>query len=136
MRLNRSRSVIKWKVSRHQSEYNPKDVPIQWDAWMRHTRPQPPSIQELLNDLERQRIVLHNARVLESREQAAQIQIEAERQQEHRQAIAEQQVRENKRLEQLQAAAADADPELVAQRAEAAKQEIESASFKPARRGR
>ncbi|WFC98022.1 hypothetical protein MYAM1_000743 [Malassezia yamatoensis] len=131
-----TRRVIKWKVSKHQSEYNPKDVPIQWDAWMRHTRQQPPSIQDLVDDLERQRIVLHNARVLQSREEAAQFQMEAERQQEHRQAITEQQAREKSRLEQMQTAAANADPELVAQRTEAAKQEIQSASFQPARRGK
>ncbi|KAI3625760.1 hypothetical protein CBS9595_001121 [Malassezia furfur] len=129
-----TRRVIKWKESRHMSDYNPKDIPIQWDAWMRHTRRQPPTIQELVQDLERQRIVLHNARVIEMREQAAQAQLEAVRQQEHAQALAEQQAREQRRLEQTRQAAAAADPELEAQRAEAAKSDIESATVKPARR--
>ncbi|KAI8902680.1 hypothetical protein BC833DRAFT_520743 [Globomyces pollinis-pini] len=31
----------------HPSQYNPNSIPVQWQAWMRHTRPGPPSIDEL-----------------------------------------------------------------------------------------
>lgn len=89
-------------------------------------------MQELLQDLERQRIVQHNARVLEMREQAAQAQLEAVRQEEHAQALAEQHAREQRRRAQSLTAE---DPELAAQRAEAEKSDIQSTTVRPARRG-
>ncbi|EIM85060.1 uncharacterized protein STEHIDRAFT_122959 [Stereum hirsutum FP-91666 SS1] len=42
-------------------------LPIQWSAWLSHTRPDPPSIEELEADIIRQQRVLHNARVIEAR---------------------------------------------------------------------
>ena len=38
-------SVVKWNSWKYPSDYNPKDMPIQWDAWMRHTRHTPPTIE-------------------------------------------------------------------------------------------
>ena len=124
---------MKWAVWKAPSDYNPKEVPIQWDAWMRHTRREPPTIEELVKDLERQRMVQHNARVLDMREQAAQAQLAAQREQEHSQALADQHQREKLRIEQSRVHAED--PELAAQRDEASKSDIESAAVKPARRG-
>lgn len=38
-------SVVKWKSLSNLSDFNPKEMPIQWDAWMRHTRQHPPTIE-------------------------------------------------------------------------------------------
>lgn len=93
-------SVVKWKGWRRPSDYNPDRIPIQWDAWLRHTRRQEPSLevrallqgrcthtQELAQDLERIRMVQHNANVLEMRRAREQQLLETERQQQHAQAL-------------------------------------------------
>lgn len=38
-------SVVKWKSLSNLCDFNPKEMPIQWDAWMRHTRQHPPTIE-------------------------------------------------------------------------------------------
>jgi NADH dehydrogenase [ubiquinone] 1 alpha subcomplex assembly factor 2 len=38
---------------------------VQWQAWLRHTRYEPPSLQELLVDEKRKAIVQDRARVLD-----------------------------------------------------------------------
>ncbi|WFD25245.1 hypothetical protein MNAN1_000212 [Malassezia nana] len=73
----RTRRVVKWKNVPYPSDFNPKDMAIQWDAWMRHTRKHPPTIQ-------------HNAMVLQMREQAQKAQVEANREREHEYALEEQ----------------------------------------------
>ncbi|KAH7878739.1 uncharacterized protein C8R40DRAFT_785774 [Lentinula edodes] len=53
-------------------------LPIQWSAWLAHTRPNPPSIQELQMDLIRQRRVQHNAALIEAsfQQERAQLRIQ------------------------------------------------------------
>ncbi|KAK0449712.1 uncharacterized protein EV420DRAFT_1563667 [Desarmillaria tabescens] len=46
----------------------PKRLPVQWSAWLSHTRPDPPTIQELQIDLARQEKVLRNAALIETRD--------------------------------------------------------------------
>ncbi|CCM03270.1 uncharacterized protein FIBRA_05398 [Fibroporia radiculosa] len=45
-----------------------KRLPVQWSAWLTHTRSHPPTLEELQSDLERQRRVLFNAAVIEARD--------------------------------------------------------------------
>jgi NADH dehydrogenase [ubiquinone] 1 alpha subcomplex assembly factor 2 len=47
-----------------------KRLPVQWSAWLTHTRPDPPSIEELQADLARQQRVKLNAAILEARDEA------------------------------------------------------------------
>ncbi|KIL00348.1 hypothetical protein PAXRUDRAFT_271428 [Paxillus rubicundulus Ve08.2h10] len=44
-------------------------LPVQWNAWLTHTRQYPPKIEELRADLARQRRVEINAAILEARDQ-------------------------------------------------------------------
>ncbi|KAK0203579.1 hypothetical protein DFS33DRAFT_1332569 [Desarmillaria ectypa] len=46
----------------------PKRLPVQWSAWLSHTRPDPPTIQELQIDLARREKVLRNAALIEARD--------------------------------------------------------------------
>ncbi|WFD29662.1 hypothetical protein MSPP1_000672 [Malassezia sp. CBS 17886] len=66
-----TRRVMKWATWKQPSDYNPREVPIQWDFWMRHTRRAPPTIEELVQDAERQRVVQHNSRILAARDREA-----------------------------------------------------------------
>ncbi|KDQ13399.1 hypothetical protein BOTBODRAFT_56184 [Botryobasidium botryosum FD-172 SS1] len=45
------------------------NLPIQWTAWLSHTRPHPPTLEELEHDLARRHRVLTNAAILETRDQ-------------------------------------------------------------------
>ncbi|KAG1823480.1 uncharacterized protein BJ212DRAFT_1261970 [Suillus subaureus] len=43
---------------------------VQWSAWLTHTRPDPPSIEELQADLARQQRVKLNVAILEAKDEA------------------------------------------------------------------
>ncbi|KAJ8474007.1 hypothetical protein ONZ51_g7489 [Trametes cubensis] len=53
----------------------------QWTAWLTHTRPHPPTLEELQADLERQRRVLFNAAMIEAREREEVARVAAAQQQ-------------------------------------------------------
>ncbi|KAI0676469.1 hypothetical protein C8Q78DRAFT_23825 [Trametes maxima] len=54
-----------------------KRLAVQWTAWLTHTRPHPPSVEELHADLERQRRVLFNAALIEARDREEKARIAA-----------------------------------------------------------
>ncbi|KAI0327222.1 hypothetical protein GY45DRAFT_1327927 [Cubamyces sp. BRFM 1775] len=58
-----------------------KRLPVQWTAWLTHTRHHPPTLEELQADLERQRRVLFNAAMIEAREREEAARIAAAQQQ-------------------------------------------------------
>ncbi|KAJ7574400.1 hypothetical protein C8J56DRAFT_979528 [Mycena floridula] len=45
-----------------------KKIPVQWSAWLSHTRVSPPSVEELESDAARQQRVLINAARIEARD--------------------------------------------------------------------
>ncbi|KAF9528336.1 hypothetical protein CPB83DRAFT_854416 [Crepidotus variabilis] len=47
-----------------------KRLPIQWSAWLTHTRLQPPTLQELEADIARRQRVLANAALIDARDRA------------------------------------------------------------------
>ncbi|KAF8155643.1 hypothetical protein B0H34DRAFT_714199 [Crassisporium funariophilum] len=47
-----------------------KRLPIQWSAWLTHTRAQPPTLEELQADMARQQRVMANVAIIEARDQA------------------------------------------------------------------
>ncbi|KAJ1646267.1 hypothetical protein LPJ64_002237 [Coemansia asiatica] len=51
------------------SEYRDDIIPVQWQAWMRHTREQPPTVQELIQDVQRRKRLAENVRKLVALEQ-------------------------------------------------------------------
>ena len=52
----------------HHITYNPDTKPTQWQAWMRHTRQDPPTLEELEEDLKRLQI-LHSTLALKEQHQ-------------------------------------------------------------------
>ncbi|KAH9922510.1 uncharacterized protein B0H18DRAFT_1017937, partial [Fomitopsis serialis] len=82
-------------------------LPVQWTAWLTHTRIHPPTVEELHADLERQRRVLQNAALIEARD------------------------REERAL-QLRMAAADQGVAVNAPAVRAAKQEAAASPVQPA----
>ncbi|TBU43890.1 hypothetical protein BD309DRAFT_959565 [Dichomitus squalens] len=51
---------------------------VQWTSWLTHTRPNPPTLEELQADFERQRRILQNVARIEARDRAEAAQIAAE----------------------------------------------------------
>ncbi|KAI0261588.1 hypothetical protein BC834DRAFT_459221 [Gloeopeniophorella convolvens] len=67
----RTRRRVEYKVYDDMWDYigGARRLPVQWTSWLSHTRPDPPTLDELHSDLERQRRVLHNAAVIAARDQ-------------------------------------------------------------------
>ncbi|OMJ24100.1 Mimitin, mitochondrial [Smittium culicis] len=49
----RSKRTVEYFGGKQGSDFNSLNLPVQWQSWMRHTRPIPPSQQEIIDDLER-----------------------------------------------------------------------------------
>ncbi|KLO19319.1 hypothetical protein SCHPADRAFT_924501 [Schizopora paradoxa] len=66
----RTRRIVKYQGKRDLLEYatDGKQLAAQWRAWLSHTRIQPPTLQDLQRDLERQRQIMHNAAIIEARD--------------------------------------------------------------------
>lgn len=54
-----TRRSIQWAEKRELGDYDQRSIPVQWVMWLRHTRRQAPTIEELVQD--RQRIELTQA---------------------------------------------------------------------------
>ncbi|KAH9979765.1 hypothetical protein BJV74DRAFT_779922, partial [Russula compacta] len=67
----RTRRRVQYRVYEDMWDYvgGARRLPVQWLSWMSHTRTDPPTLEELRADLERQRRVLHNASILQARDQ-------------------------------------------------------------------
>ncbi|THH11405.1 hypothetical protein EW146_g8050 [Bondarzewia mesenterica] len=68
--LRRTKRRVEYKGHGDMWTYvgNAKRLPVQWTAWMSHTRQDPPSIEELQADLMRQQRVLQKAAIIEARD--------------------------------------------------------------------
>ncbi|KAI9438685.1 hypothetical protein H4582DRAFT_190507 [Lactarius indigo] len=75
----RTRRRVQYRVYEDMWHYigGKRRLPVQWVSWLSHTRPDPPTLEELQADLERQRRVLHNAAVLQARDQEERAHISA-----------------------------------------------------------
>ncbi|KAI8322461.1 hypothetical protein GQ54DRAFT_259952 [Martensiomyces pterosporus] len=64
----RSRRHVIYQKDFAISDFTDDIIPVQWQAWMRHTRNDPPTIRELLQDIERRERMAENVRLLAERE--------------------------------------------------------------------
>ncbi|SPO24315.1 related to Mimitin, mitochondrial precursor [Ustilago trichophora] len=48
-----TRRSIQWKEKKELGDYDQRSIPVQWVMWLRHTRREAPSIEELVRDRER-----------------------------------------------------------------------------------
>ena len=44
------RTIIYADGRNHFFQYDPNDIPVQWQAWLRNTRPNPPTLEEIEQD--------------------------------------------------------------------------------------
>ncbi|CAD6889810.1 unnamed protein product [Tilletia laevis] len=65
-----TRRSIDWKEKLHPAEYDQSSIPAQWGAWLRHTRRNPPTLEELQMDAERIIRVRANAKLIDERDAA------------------------------------------------------------------
>ncbi|KAJ1893142.1 hypothetical protein LPJ66_005932 [Kickxella alabastrina] len=61
----RPRRVVVYRENFAISDYKDDIIPVQWQAWMRHTRDQPPSIGELVQEIQRRKRLAENVRILD-----------------------------------------------------------------------
>ncbi|WVO14547.1 hypothetical protein L204_102182 [Cryptococcus depauperatus] len=71
----RRKRYVEYSVDRDVSEYIRADLkpPVQWEAWLAHTRTHPPSLQELEHDHQRQVSLLPRVAAIEAREREERI---------------------------------------------------------------
>ena len=55
-------------VEHSSAAYTPEELPVEWQSWLRHTRPQPPSEEEVAALEARRQQVAKRVAVLEARE--------------------------------------------------------------------
>ncbi|TPX51087.1 hypothetical protein SeMB42_g01035 [Synchytrium endobioticum] len=56
------RSVV-WAEKKAYNEYDPDALPVQWQAWLRHTRPSAPTLEELQKHEIQKQIMAERARM-------------------------------------------------------------------------
>ncbi|CBQ73500.1 related to Mimitin, mitochondrial precursor [Sporisorium reilianum SRZ2] len=56
-----TRRSIQWKEKRELGDYDQRSIPVQWVMWLRHTRRDAPSLEELQRDRERIAMTQANA---------------------------------------------------------------------------
>ncbi|KAJ2338164.1 hypothetical protein GGF43_006942, partial [Coemansia sp. RSA 2618] len=64
----RSRRHVIYREDFAISEFSDKKIPVQWQAWMRHTRDEPPTIADLIQDIQRQKRIAANVQKLAENE--------------------------------------------------------------------
>ncbi|UZJ53899.1 hypothetical protein CBS101457_003219 [Exobasidium rhododendri] len=82
----KTRRVIKYKIHKELGEHDQAALPIQWLMWLRHTRKSAPSIEELVQDIQRIETTRHNAKILEARDAERRLHLEQRAADETRQA--------------------------------------------------
>ncbi|KAG8917091.1 hypothetical protein FRC02_003357 [Tulasnella sp. 418] len=68
---DRTKRIVKYRKAGDMWHYatGVAHLPVQWSSWMSHTRPHPPTLEELQADFVRQQRVLANARLIAQRDQ-------------------------------------------------------------------
>ncbi|GAA5825426.1 hypothetical protein JCM5353_003626 [Sporobolomyces roseus] len=61
----KNKRYVEYKVTRHLSDYNYETIPVQWSSWLRRTRREPPTLEELTKDYYRQIRLQDNVQKLE-----------------------------------------------------------------------
>ncbi|GJN89385.1 hypothetical protein Rhopal_002365-T1 [Rhodotorula paludigena] len=78
----RAKRYIEYRETKPLSEYGYDTIPVQWTSWLRRTRREPPTIQELQEDYARQVRLQENIRRLEEQYQAEKVRLAAQAQDE------------------------------------------------------
>ena len=81
-----TRRSIQWKDKRELGDYDQRSIPVQWVMWLRHTRREAPTIQELVRDRERILLTQANAAKLALEDQASRQNEQQARLEQHNQA--------------------------------------------------
>ncbi|KAI8098663.1 uncharacterized protein BX664DRAFT_381348 [Halteromyces radiatus] len=71
----------RWVQMKEHDDYavfNQNQLPVQWQAWLRHTRTEAPSLQELVQEQRRRLIIQERAKKLDEEWQQRKLQLKAE----------------------------------------------------------
>ncbi|PWN17861.1 hypothetical protein BCV69DRAFT_253866, partial [Microstroma glucosiphilum] len=83
-----TRRLIEYRVKKdHYSEYDTKNVAVQWKMWLRHTRMDPPPLDELEADKQRMLRLQENVRLIAIRDEESRRAAEVKRLEEYGQAV-------------------------------------------------
>ncbi|KAL7417686.1 hypothetical protein BDY24DRAFT_375742 [Mrakia frigida] len=76
----RAKRTVQYAESSPEEQFHHSDVtdgtrglPVQWQAWMRHTRKNPPTTEELQADLQRRQTLAQKVQILEAKDREEQL---------------------------------------------------------------
>ncbi|RIB02919.1 hypothetical protein C2G38_829970 [Gigaspora rosea] len=61
----RKKRTVEMKEKKPLGEYNSDSLPVQWQSWLRHTRHEPPTAEEIIMANRRRELIIQRAKVLD-----------------------------------------------------------------------
>ncbi|CAG8688386.1 8602_t:CDS:2 [Cetraspora pellucida] len=61
----RKKRTVEMKEKKPLGEYNSDSLPVQWQSWLRHTRFEPPTIEEIIMANKRRELIIQRAKALD-----------------------------------------------------------------------
>ncbi|CAG8436923.1 12371_t:CDS:2 [Funneliformis mosseae] len=61
----RTKRMVELKVKKDLIDYSGDEVPVQWESWLRHTRYDPPTIEEIVLANKRRELIIERAKKLD-----------------------------------------------------------------------
>ncbi|CAG8553584.1 843_t:CDS:2, partial [Scutellospora calospora] len=61
----RKKRMVEPKEKKSLSEYDSDSLPVQWQSWLRHTRFEPPTIEEIVMANKRRELIIQRAKTLD-----------------------------------------------------------------------
>ncbi|CAO3667702.1 unnamed protein product [Umbelopsis vinacea] len=74
----RPKRWVKMLESQVESDFTQDQLPVQWQAWLRHTRPTTPTIAEIIEADKKRLLVIERAKHLDEEWQKRKLELEAE----------------------------------------------------------
>ncbi|RUS34326.1 hypothetical protein BC938DRAFT_481200 [Jimgerdemannia flammicorona] len=74
----RPKRYVDMQTTRDVSEFTQDHLPVQWQAWLRHTRPDPPTIDELIAANHKRELIIQRAKELDRQWAERKLQIQQE----------------------------------------------------------
>ncbi|CAI2162946.1 13826_t:CDS:2 [Funneliformis geosporum] len=61
----RTKRMVELKVKKELVDYSGDEIPVQWGSWLRHTRYDPPTIEEIVLANKRRELIIERAKKLD-----------------------------------------------------------------------
>ncbi|CAM0138671.1 hypothetical protein VKS41_008402 [Umbelopsis sp. WA50703] len=74
----RPKRWVQMKEQQQYSDFEQEQLPVQWQAWLRHTRPTTPTIREIIEADKKRQLIIERARQLDEEWEQRKLQLQEE----------------------------------------------------------